>query len=73
MITAAAQAGLALFQAVESAILDLVSQIYHGTPRVILSLGGGRENGCHSDDAERKKWKFHPLLHIPCLIPNIEA
>jgi hypothetical protein len=40
LIMAAAETGHALFETVESAILDFVSQIYPGAPRIILTFGG---------------------------------
>jgi hypothetical protein len=70
-IVRAAETGLALFKTVEIAILDHIAQICHSTPRITLSFDGRRENGCQSNDAERKKWKFHPLPRIPCLITGM--
>ena len=72
-IVRAAEAGLALFKTVEIAILDYIAQIRHSAPGITLRFNGRRENGCQSNDAERKKWKFHPLPHIPCLIPGIRS
>ena len=68
MITAAAETGLALFKTIKTAILDLVSQIYHCAPRVILSFGGRREKGYRSNNAERIKPKIHSLPHIPLFV-----
>jgi hypothetical protein len=67
----AAETSLALFKTVEIAILDHIAQIRHSAPGITLSFNGRRENGRQSNDAERNKWKFHPLPHIPCLIPGI--
>ena len=34
------------------------------------SFDAGRKSGRRGNNAERKKWKFHPLPHIPCWITN---
>jgi hypothetical protein len=70
-IVRAAETSLALFKTVEITILDYIAQIRHSAPGITLSFNCRRENGCQSDDAERKKWKFHPLPHIPCLITGM--
>ena len=60
-IAATAETGLALFKALESAILNQIAQIYPSAPRIILSFDGGRKCGRRSDKAEPKKRKLHLL------------
>ena len=70
-IVRAAETGLALFKTVEIAILDYIAQICDSAPWITLSFNGRWKNGCQSNGAERKKWTFHPLPHIPCLITGM--
>jgi hypothetical protein len=67
----AAETTLALFKTVEIAILDYIAQICDSAPWITLSFNGRWKNGCQSNGAERKKWTFHPLPHIPCLITGM--
>jgi hypothetical protein len=59
-IAAATETSLTLFKTVETAIQDFITQIHPSAPRIILSFGGGPENGHQGNGAKRKTRKLHP-------------